>query len=765
MSDKVIEHLIQAKDLAFKNVETLPQVLKHVISLVNSPDSNIKLWCIEFLHELFVKDKTIDIKSKVSHAISLLDSLIILSNYRDINAFKSIIDVSSVVYRLVFRYVAENENCNRIWSKLTELKNLLVNKFQTNFPLDNSDNDEHDLIRNLKTKIELLKFIFIVIDYQSKSSFVNYTEEENTKFNSSDSEFKNTESFNTSINQTSSFKTFSLDFVDPNHTLIKYSNMEYESVNLLDLVLKTFNHDILIPQLFSATLNHSIIIMKRKPQYVDKIIDILENYDVDSKFQSNYQSIEQFKLSKKYVERTLKIFIQHICRNKMFNTNQRVSLIKKLNLLNEKTNEVRKKYIFSLNNDQKFKKRKFEGFYNSSKKIKVFDYKNLYCLNEINNELNNFDLTTLPQNVLLNMVISSLQKVSVNKLNKALEIISKRYIYGIESKSQLQSQKNLNNIKSGNNAAPNTLFDFNMNQNFTKKKDNTIENDDEKKNYPDSFHTTSKELTYQEKKEHINIIINNFFKLAKNSNQFESGNSDDNNTTETSKLALDHEITKLTLKTWKNDTWLLILTRLATRGMNNFYFNLNSKDKESYDFKDNEQMSDIIRNAIFEYFLDNIHSRINVIIEWLNEEWYSEKVLNYEYQIKDFIKNYLEDQSSLNLKNEYTNMLEVENSNYNKWTLKVLDSMIPFLEQSDRKIFIRLLSDLPYLNQDLIQRIKSLCLDPVRSKIGFLSLQFLIMYRPPVKDACINILKELNESDQDDLRNESKKLLTKYNSD
>lgn len=83
-------------------------------------------------------------------------------------------------------------------------------------------------------------------------------------------------------------------------------------------------------------------------------------------------------------------------------------------------------------------------------------------------------------------------------------------------------------------------------------------------------------------------------------------------------------------------------------------------------------------------------------------------------------------------------------------------------EPGDRKIFIRLLSDLPYLTDEMVSRIKSLCYDPGRAKIGFLSLQFLVMYRPPVKSACLNVLKELAEGDQDDLKEEATKLLEKY---
>lgn len=42
-----------------------------------------------------------------------------------------------------------------------------------------------------------------------------------------------------------------------------------------------------------------------------------------------------------------------------------------------------------------------------------------------------------------------------------------------------------------------------------------------------------------------------------------------------------------------------------------------------------------------------------------------------------------------------------------------------------------------------------------------MALQFLIMYRPPVKDSCIRVLRELAESDQEDTKAEASKRLAK----
>ncbi|KAM9888175.1 hypothetical protein OXX79_013095, partial [Metschnikowia pulcherrima] len=214
------------------------------------------------------------------------------------------------------------------------------------------------------------------------------------------------------------------------------------------------------------------------------------------------------------------------------------------------------------------------------------------------------------------------------------------------------------------------------------------------------------------------------------------------------------------------DSWLVLLTRLATRGMHT----IDSKDKESADIKNNEQLSDIIRKALFDYFLANIHERIDLVIEWLNEEWYNEKVMN-EQVVREEVTQRLTASYKSNPYSisdlEQSIRDEVEKTEigtpvYDLWGQRVVDAMIPFLEPTDRKVFLRLLSDLPSLNREMIDGIKSLCADPARSKLGFLALQFLIMYRPPVKPACLDVLRDLSSGDQEDLKAEAQTLLKKY---
>lgn len=697
----VLGQLNQARELAFSLRDVFPQVVKQILNLVNNPDIKIQRWCSMFLKKAFsAGDEHVLAGVRIDLAIDSLASMRSLANVPDLEVFKNSIDTSIVIFKLVFRYVAENDGSSGIWARLNELKADLVAKFETQFPFELSFDKEHDSFRNIDAKLELLKFVMTVVDYQLRSV---------------------------------SSKYYSLARVNPNHSLIKTGPMENEANVLVDMVLRVLQSETMVVPLATATLNHLSVLVRRKRQFVDRILPVLDAFDSTKKLQSNFESLETFKLARKYVDRTLRVLLAYMSKCQLVPPKYQGAVNRKLETLTARGDDIRKKNILlPAAEDASVRKRKFEGFENPTRKLNSVDYKNLYCLTEINNDLNSFDLSTLPQNILVSMALAALNRADPRKLAKALEIISARYVDAVQDLAPAK-------IKAEND------------------EDDEDDDDNVGENYnPETTYTLPppKLLSFQEKKEHVGLIVKNFFELSSRGASAEELPWGDD--------AVSRELTKVAIKTWKADSWLILLTRLATRGMH-------TVDGESADASSNEQLSDVIRKALFDYFLANIHERVDLIIEWLNEEWYSEKVVNeeklHEEVSEKWYKKYEEDAGVTNVEQEIAN--EVENADiptprYVRWGQQVLDAMIPFLEPTDRKIFLRMLSDLPYLNREMIGGIKSLCADPARSKLGFLSLQFLIMYRPPVKDVCLDVLRELTNGDQEDLKEEAQKLLAKY---
>ena len=702
----IIAQLDKARELGLSDENLFPQVVKQILNLVSNPNLAVQAWCAKFLKEAFTKnDHYVSPAVKVDLAIDALPHLKVLASVRDLEVFKNVIDVSIIVFKLAFKFVAENDGSSNVWAGVNELKNNLVAKYDTQFPFELSFDREHDAFRNIDGKLELLKFVMTVIDYQLRSN---------------------------------SNKYYSLARVSPQHTLIKAPLMESEAAALLDVVLKTLKNDILITPLVTATFNHLSVLVRRKRQFVDTIIPVLEAFDSTTKLQSNYEPVESFKLSSKYVDRTLRVLFNYMSKLQLIPPKFQGAISRKLAILTARGDEIRRKNIvLESAADASIKKRKFEGFVTTSKKLKTVDYKNLYCLTDINQELNNFDFSSIPQNILVSMALTALTRASTPKLAKALEIISARYTNAIKDLAAVDPEVKKELKLDEDDTSETREMDYNPETTYTLP--------------------APKTLSFQQKKEHVNLIVKNFFELAnKKDGTAEAARDETGNS----------ELTKVAINTWREDSWLVLLTRLATRGMHT----IDSKDKESADIKNNEQLSDIIRKALFDYFLANIHERIDLVIEWLNEEWYNEKVMNEQVVREEVTQRltalyksnpYLISDLEQSIRDE-VEKTEIGTPVYDLWGQRVVDAMIPFLEPTDRKVFLRLLSDLPSLNREMIDGIKSLCADPARSKLGFLALQFLIMYRPPVKPACLDVLRDLSSGDQEDLKAEAQTLLKKY---
>lgn len=705
----VLGQLNQARDLGLADKEAFPEIVRHILNVALNPDLAIQSWCSNFLREAFTAGEDhVSPAVRIDLAIDALPVLRTLAAVRDLQVFKAVIDVSIIVFKLTFKYVAENDGSKNVWDGVNELKNDLVAKYDTQFPFEPSFDREHDAFRNIDAKVELLKFVITVIDYQLRSL---------------------------------SNKFYSVARVNPNHTLIKPALMESEANALLDVVLRTLQHDILVAPVVTATFNHLLVILRRKRQFADKILPVLEQFDSSTRVQSNYESLETFKLSRKYADRTLRILLTYVTKCQLVPPKYQNAIGRKLSLLTSRGDDIRKKNILlPAADDSQIKKRKFEGFENASKKIKTADYKNLYSLTDINSELNNFDLSTLPQNILISMALTALGRADVKKLSKALEIVSARYIDAVKDISQAEVKKEVDG----------------------EDEDKNEENYDAETTYS---LPPPKALSFQEKKDHVNLIVKNFFDLANKGSKAEDEVPPPADGTVTT------ELTRVAMRTWKQDSWILLLTRLATRGMQVVDSSTIAKAQEkSPDVASEQQLSDVIRKALFDYFLENIKERVDLVIEWLNEEWYSEKVLN-EQKMREQIaekwyEKYEQDPAGVSdVEAQIAKEMEVADvptPRYFQWAQKVLEAMIPFLEPSDRKIFLRLLSDLPTLDRAMVGGIKSLCADPARSKLGFLSLQFLIMYRPPAKESCMEVLRELSNGDESDLKAEAEKLLAKY---
>ena len=175
-------------------------------------------------------------------------------------------------------------------------------------------------------------------------------------------------------------------------------------------------------------------------------------------------------------------------------------------------------------------------------------------------------------------------------------------------------------------------------------------------------------------------------------------------------------VQRLAATTHDRDAWAIIITRLATRsfaGLDTDSTFVKSEDKiDTKTFS----MNDSIREGLVKYILTDFRKRIDIAITWLNEEWYNDRI-----QAGDSAGPF---------------------RTYNAWALRLLDGLIPYIDNSD-KLLIRFMSEIPAINRDLLERIKHLAQDPERVSLAVMVLQYLIMFRIPVRSMCLDVLEEL----------------------
>lgn len=154
------------------------------------------------------------------------------------------------------------------------------------------------------------------------------------------------------------------------------------------------------------------------------------------------------------------------------------------------------------------------------------------------------------------------------------------------------------------------------------------------------------------------------------------------------------------------ETWVLLLCRLASRA--------------SADLTDEQKsIADSIRSMFYRYIVADFRSRlISIGTTWLNEEWYNDRVQ-------------LQFLASLQRGKEEDNDAEAEDAleiplHYDRWVIRVLDGILPYVDARDVKVLIRFLSEIPDFTIPVAQRVAGLARDPERVNLCVQALLYVL---------------------------------------
>ncbi|CUS20835.1 LAQU0S01e15698g1_1 [Lachancea quebecensis] len=718
MSSEVLQ-LAQARELAMDNKpgDMLPKVLDTAMALHrSSPSPSVELGrlCAKLFLDVASHEAVVSSEKPFLASQHLGELWKLCSNSKDHPTLRDGILGLSRCYDWLFDLVAKTSN-KELWETLCQFRSFVLSKWKTVYPLAPSEDPLQDHSRSLGVKLATVKFISTLV-----------------------------------IVHTPGTSGISIASVPENHPVITgKSQLESGAKKLLGLLLGYLSEEpMMVASLFIGVLNCLAFVMKRRPQATYHILGGLLRFNVDMKYQQNADSVLQYRLAKRFVERCYKVFVQFGLKSQLIKNSGNMSqyhaklskISQTLHIIGEETkakgimnfdpkqverkmpSRERTKYVAALKTSsqnsssrtssthprvspdmqlltelQKYtmSKNSSSGFFNTSPIAFDNTYASVYSL--MNSKHSEIDISKLSPAVMAKLCTECLYQTDTNKMISGLSIVASRYTDLMNKASQERDNKK-------RPLEVDTVQQSNKKREVVKQPEEEELSEDEDKQ--EFTLRAPAPMSEEEKKQHFVRIVNHI--MAVKDSEEEPGVNNE---------VPDNMLHKMRLLEWDNKTsWLTLLTRLASRGVSH-----------------NEEMSNTARQAIYDYFIEDFANRVAVVIDWLSEEWYYESLNNEK----------------------------CETPVYDQWSLKILDALIPFLEISHRRLFIRLVSELPRLSQEHVDKIRSLCLDPLRGSLGFQSLKFMVMFRPPVKPYIAKLLTSMKEQDES-VREQCEAVLTKF---
>ena len=749
-----VEQLKQAKQLALtsKNPEELlPQVLDTTFQLVDVPRSGPppSFGLLNFAVDLLQDTLQHSSIPKNEHQFIALKHIGKLDQifkcgfyyYKELElSMINIVSIMALVYEQVFNLVATTSNqelwdlmqslstqFTKLWDILTGKGLKYINEFKDDCFL--TFNQITMKYRHTRMKIMLLKFFskMVIIHTLGDGGASNSNDDPNTNSsgsnnnNSNNSNSSSSSSSSSTVSSTSSKNTVgqvSVSNVSASHPVIKNkAKIDADAKKLLDKLLNYLVDEeiMMCTQVFQCLLTNLVFVMQKRPQSSSRIFQAVLRFNLDKKFQFAKEDTLQYRLSKRFMEREYKNFVNFCYKTQLLNKNMN-SLMSKLTkiastlqMIGDDTkqkgileyDENGVKNIIPLEVLQRYENPKpvvnLVRLRNNALKRSFFemtdtvdegnDSKENYVKDLYSTGKKSFDLSKISKNNLIKLSINTLMDGYKTQplVTKLLETVLK-YTQMSNDVSDFKLQKTDSSVSP-------TPMDAVMLQE-PRQEGPADQLDDTSLLSLVSDISMSKEESLQ----HFEFLVNNILSSEGSlDGQTFNGNGENNDVSLINKKAAPA---------------VNILIRLACKGIPS----------------ENMEYSNIIREKLYEYVIQDFSNRMDYVITWMNEEWYFEA---------DPLKPV-----------------------YNEWCNKVFNGIVPFVDNSHRRQFIRLVSELPSMNEQHINNFKSLCLDPLRNQLGFVTLKFMIMFRPPVVALIKSFLTNL-KSEHADLQDQCNNLLSK----
>ncbi|KAG9188848.1 hypothetical protein G6011_07553 [Alternaria panax] len=719
MSSQTIQQMESARSLALGDGRYYPTIIPGVLPIIGySEDQSLEIqrWGADFLAEAFASP-TWPQEVKQQSAPSVLATLkAYLDNVEDKSVVKSAIQAAASVYPLVYKHIVSDSSDAQKWQLMAGIKSNILRRMDTAAP---------------GVRICCVKFLQQVVLVQTPGVADPRRADQND---------------------------ISLSLVSRDHPLIPYASLEAEGHGLLDRLLDIIHGDHSDGLLVTATLNSLGMLMHRRPNAANKILNSVFNFNPLKL--ANSPMTPKNKVIMKSIERTTRALLVNVMKRNPENpVNGRIQQFL------ERIHRTRVEVFDESNRKRPAPVEPTDGLDQAKRQRLVAEppsrtpsvqplppgevsWRQLYTLNAEGSTAN-FDVQNFrdPEQ-LLRIVVPVLQSVNQQKLEQAISAVRARYQTLKQTAASRPVQPPPAVAEDEEEYEPD--FEPEDAEQLINKLDGIPSNPFPTQGGPSTALAPYKlpeapPLSEQDVQKYGDMTVHRAFGMLSSVDE-----------TQKSKVAKGG-FNRLAATDYNRDAWVTILSRLATRasaGLDDPEAGI--KDEYAVKHaKGNLRISEAVRDGLYQYILYNWKSRIDVAISWLNEEWYNDMILAQTAE-----ENEDPATNGHATPNKHHTSTKPPSGNYHRCALRLLDGILPYIEHTD-KLLIRFLSEIPAIDRDILSRLKKMAEDPERIDLACSCLHYLYMFRPPVRKLVVDVLEEMYRENERS-RVSAKKLLGRW---
>ncbi|KAL8909973.1 MAG: hypothetical protein Q9171_004706 [Xanthocarpia ochracea] len=706
MSLSVVEQLSQldaARQLVLADASLYPQIVQGILPIVGANARlELRRWGADFLAETFASP-LLALQEKERLSIVVLQTLreLLENQGEDNNVIKSVIQAAASIYALVFRYTISNQHDSATWDRMAAIKSNVFRRWDT---------------ASSGIRVCCIKFVQRVVQVQTPGVVADPRRPEQNEV--------------------------SLALVPREHPLIPPSRLEPEALGLLDRLLNVFHEEKSDAILVNATLNCLGALIRTRQNAANKIITAILNFNPLK--QANSPMTPKMKVQIKSMEKTARMVLINVMRR-----NENGPFAGRIRQYIDRLAQTRFE-IFDEGSRKRGPPNEPTDGLDNVKRIRLgaelpdrpgppplpsgpVSHAQMFTLTG-DRGLTSFDVTQLPLDLIVRITVPVLHRIEQPAVDAAVNAVRSRYLT-MRKTQAAQAQAPAQPLgEDEEDYEP----DFEPTEEQVLNNNNNLPPEDPLQLPPDLALGPFKlpqppPLTPEETEQIGKATISRVFSMM--------DVLEEPSAAKRQKPGLN----RLAGSNYDRDAWMTVITRLATRASAGLDED-DMSDKEQEDSKGTiaqqtpkPSLSDGIRETLWKFIIEDFRARIPIAISWLNEEWFN-----------DHIRSQSRDGQ---------NIKRAPKTYYEKWMLKILDSILPFLDAKD-KVLIRFLSEIPALDEKVLDRVKSLAKDPERVTLAVNALYYLILVRPPVREICIDALVDLWRNFED-ARAPAAKLLKK----